>query len=127
MTRPILALDFDGVLHSYESGWLGTDVVPDPPVAGAVEFVAAALGRFRVVVTSSRCELEAGREAIRGWLDRWGFPEGVEVVEHKPAAAVTLDDRALCFTGEWPDVEDLAWFRPWHALPLWPAGDAGGG
>jgi hypothetical protein len=32
MTKPILCLDFDGVIHSYSSGWKGADVIPDPPV-----------------------------------------------------------------------------------------------
>ena len=31
MPKPILCLDFDGVVHSYTSGWKGADVIPDPP------------------------------------------------------------------------------------------------
>jgi hypothetical protein len=34
MRKPILCLDFDGVLHSYTSGWKGAAVIPDPPVPG---------------------------------------------------------------------------------------------
>jgi len=30
MSKPILCLDFDGVIHSYSSGWKGADVIPDP-------------------------------------------------------------------------------------------------
>ena len=31
-----------------------------------------------------------------------------------PSACVTLDDRALTFTGPWPDLEELARFKPWN-------------
>ena len=29
MAKPILCLDFDGVIHRYDSGWKGADVIPD--------------------------------------------------------------------------------------------------
>jgi hypothetical protein len=32
----------------------------------------------------------------------------------KPSAMVTLDDRAITFTGTWPDVESLRTFTPWN-------------
>lgn len=28
--KPILAVDFDGTLHAYTSGWKGADIVSDP-------------------------------------------------------------------------------------------------
>jgi len=42
MSKPILCLDFDGVIHSYSSGWKGADVIPDPPVPGAFDFIRRA-------------------------------------------------------------------------------------
>lgn len=32
-----VVLDFDGVIHSYSSGWRGKTCIPDPPVPGIRE------------------------------------------------------------------------------------------
>lgn len=33
---------------------------------------------------------------------------------HKPPASVSIDDRCITFTGQWPDLETLKNFRPWN-------------
>ena len=50
--KPILCLDFDGVCHSYISGWQGAGVIPDPPVDGMWEFLETAIGVFEVDIFS---------------------------------------------------------------------------
>jgi hypothetical protein len=35
--RRTVCLDFDGVVHSYRSGWRGATVIPDPPIHGTAE------------------------------------------------------------------------------------------
>lgn len=113
MGKPILCLDFDGVLHGYQSGWRGVAVIPDPPVPGALEFARAAVSRFEVVVHSSRCADIDGLRAVIAWLDDHDFPSDIQVAAVKPPAHVTLDDRALTFDGTWPDLDALAQFVPW--------------
>lgn len=110
--RPILLLDFDGVLHSYTSGYTSDEDIPDSPNPGAQEFVLKAMEQFEVCVHSGRCSGPAGIKAIEEWLHTWGFPP-IRVLDHKPPAFVILDDRALTFNGTWPDVQALRDFRPW--------------
>lgn len=35
--KPTVVFDFDGVIHSYTSGWKGATEIPDPPVPGVRE------------------------------------------------------------------------------------------
>jgi hypothetical protein len=121
MTRkPILLLDFDGVLHSYKSGWLGAAQVPDPPVPGAFEFVTRALEHFKVEVYSSRSASYEGLCAMRHWLSERGLARDVaralDFPTQKPPAFLTIDDRAICFDGDFSklDPKQLLQFKPWY-------------
>lgn len=122
MNKPILCLDFDGVIHSYTSGWKGADIVSDPPVEGAIKFIDEALNHFRVAIYSSRSGHPDGVYAMRKWLrghwleaDLVGDREMlIEWPKEKPSAFITLDDRALTFDGTWPDIETLKAFKPWN-------------
>lgn len=121
--KPILCLDFDGVIHSYESGWKGADKVPDRPVPGAMEFLADAVQHFRVAIFSSRSNQPGGHEAMRAWLERnamellpgnFSWIHQIEWPLEKPPALVTIDDRALTFDGTWPSIETIKSFKPWN-------------
>ena len=101
--RRTLCLDFDGVIHSYTSGWCGADVIPDPPIHGTKAAIDRLRKMFRIVVHSPRCRTLEGRTAIETWLKQHGI-EVDEVVEHKPPAFAYVDDRAIPFTGGWDNV-----------------------
>jgi len=123
MDKAILCLDFDGTIHSYESGWQGADVIPDEPVAGAFYFIRDAAQQFDVHVYSARSGLPGGVEAMKAWFiqhgweeDNCGDPSNLSFPTSKPPAHVSIDDRAITFTGTWPSIQSLADFRPWNDL-----------
>lgn len=113
-----IAIDFDGVIHSYTSGWQGVEIIPDPPVPGAIEFVCECLGREGVepVIYSTRAETPRGRYAIRTYLEAHGLPpESVfRVTAEKPKAIVYIDDRAWRFDGLFPYLPHVLNFKPWY-------------
>ena len=97
-----VGLDFDGVVHSYTSGWKGADIIPDPPVKG-VKWAIDQLRRvtkYKVIVWSTRCKTEHGREAIRKWLAKWEIKVD-DIVSYKPVCFCYVDDRAITFNGDW--------------------------
>jgi hypothetical protein len=124
--KPILCVDFDGVIHSYKSGWQGPARIDDEPVPGAIQFLYEALQAFRVCIFSSRSNSQAGIDAMQNYValhaakytgyvhdfKRWW--EDIEYPTNKPSAFVTLDDRALNFSGVWPSISLLLNFKPWH-------------
>ncbi len=134
----ILCLDFDGVLHSYDSGWKGAEIVTDPPVKGAMLFLWEAVETFNVHIYSARSASLAGRLAMLRWvqhhLREYGQVTGADEAETerklslikwpktKPPASVTLDDRALQFTGTFPSLTALKEFEPWNkGGPVYPS------
>lgn len=153
--KPILCLDFDGVIHSYSSGWKGARVIPDAPVAGVGAFLLDAMQHWRVTILSSRSHQWGGRRAMRRYVREivrdacfadseamhkaWSATQGKpaewipwtagDVNEaadwiaskigyplFKPPAVITIDDRALTFSGNWSDYnpQHLRGFQPWN-------------
>ena len=120
--KRILCLDFDGVCHSYTSGWKGAAVIPDPPVPGMWEFLREATLLFEVDVFSSRTSQQGGLVAMRNWFrDHAETAEQAQIAAElvfpveKPPAFVGLDDRVLTFRGTWPTMYQLDTFTPWNA------------
>lgn len=129
--KPILCVDFDGVIHSYNSPWVDEVTIPDPPVPGALQWLWEATKLFDVQIYSSRSKSVAGRDAMRAWVlyhSRFVFGAGhpmsieavatypIKFVAEKPAAFLTIDDRAIGFDGDWDalDAADLLNFKPWN-------------
>lgn len=115
--KKTVVFDFDGVIHSYSSGWQGETKIPDPPVPG-IERALKALhdAGYEVVVVSTRCASMFGRAAIENWLDMYGMTHLVDrVCKEKPPAICYVDDRAICFDGN-PDTlfSSIENFKPWY-------------
>lgn len=121
MVKRILVLDFDGVIHSYTSGWTGVTEILDPPVEGALQFLEEASKVFNIMIFSSRSSQPGGIKAMADYIQKhlgqgvppaWFREIGWPV--SKPPAFLTIDDRAITFEGKWPSVPDLLEFKPWN-------------
>ena len=134
MKNPIICVDFDGVIHSYKSGWQGVATIPDDPVPGAIDWLMEHLpvpealgGCFApehtgpiVQIYSSRSKSIFGRWAMMRWLVKHGLPKSyisdgiLKFPTKKPAAFLTIDDRAICFDGTFPSAKEMMSFKPWN-------------
>jgi hypothetical protein len=127
--KPIICIDFDGVIHSYEHGWRD-GVIYGSIVDGFFDWVEKVRHSFRLVVYSSRSKTPDGMAAMQTWIHKrrneWVEDSGkehgpftFEFCREKPAAWLTIDDRAIQFRGSWNDVhfsvDSLKNFKPWNA------------
>jgi len=123
MTKPkderyTIAVDFDGVIHSYTSPWVNAHTIPDPPVEGAIAWLREMAQDFQVIIFTTRGKTPEGRVAVQEWLENNGWIDGayVTVTAEKPPALVYLDDRAVRFEGPgtFPSKEQIHAARPWN-------------
>ena len=113
--KPRVAIDFDGVINSYTSGWKGEANIPDPPVPGIKEAIQALLNAgYEVVVYSTRCIGTAGKKAVENYLAKYGIVVSYTTGD-KPPAICYIDDRAICFDGDSAALLDkVKNFKPWY-------------
>lgn len=128
-----ICVDFDGVIHRYDSGWEGVDQISDVPVDGAIEGLHKLCddSEIQVAIYSSRSSEPEGIEAMKEWLDYWEgvwrehnhvhhqdgtwLTERCEFPTSKPAAVVYIDDRGVNFDGDWSKIApELKDYKPWN-------------
>ena len=129
MSRPILCLDFDGVIHAYTSPWTDATTISDGMTPGFLDWACRAAEHFQLVVYSSRCKEPGAIDAMQAWFAEQvakaapGVPGaplefGIEFAHEKPAAFLTIDDRCVVFNGRWDavhlDPQVLRMFLPWN-------------
>lgn len=121
MKRPkTVCIDFDGVIHDYRKGWRGIDVF-DRVLPGASE----ATHRLRdagyvIIIHTTRND----SPALQTFLDENQI--AYDHINHNPfqpvgsdkgkiIADVYLDDRGICFTGDWNmAVNQIMNFKTWQ-------------
>ncbi len=115
-----IAVDFDGVIHSYLTPWVNAETIPDPPIPGAIEWLNKMREKFEVVIFTTRGKTAEGRVAVQDYLfaHGWTGDEIPNVTAEKPPALIYLDDRAMRFAGAYPTADEIHAARPWKASAL---------
>ena len=113
--KKTVVFDFDGVIHSYTSGWKGESIIPDPLVLGIKKAISEIRkAGYEVVVVSTRCATNDGIKAVNKYLLENGIVVD-RVCKEKPPAIVYIDDRAICFDGKTDALLDkINNFKPWY-------------
>lgn len=115
-----IVFDFDGVIHSYTSGWKGYANIPDPPVEGIKDLIDMLKSAgYEIVVQSARCDTLDGDAAVREYLDKHNIKVD-RTTSTKIPATVYVDDRGYRFNGPISEeniqtvFDEITSFRPWN-------------
>lgn len=127
--KPTICIDFDGVIHSYEHGWRNGEIY-GTVTPGFFEWASAMKNAFKLVIYSSRSRDVDMKAAMYRWLQiqwqHWIQIVGAngdyvtygdfEFAHEKPSAFMTIDDRCICFDGDWSKItaDRIFNFKPWN-------------
>lgn len=125
--KPTICIDFDGVVHSYEHGWRNGEIY-GTVTKGFFEWAQKMKDHFTLVIYSSRSKDIDDRGNMYRWFrDRWNewmrasqnvtlHIDDFTFAHEKPSAFITIDDRCICFDGDWSKitVESIFNFKPWN-------------
>ena len=95
MSKPTISVDFDGVLHSYASGWKGARNITDDPVPGAIDWLCEIQRDYTVAISSARSWQWGGRWAMRRWLKRHAAAAFMHASQRIAMKAEASDPRPL--------------------------------
>lgn len=113
-----IAVDFDGVVHLYSSGWKDLATIEDNPHDDAWRALGEYVENFHVHIFSARGQEQRGIDAMITWFKKHNCPPAIMdkliFATKKPTAHIYIDDRAFCFVGVFPTVEAIKAFKPWN-------------
>lgn len=98
-----IALDFDGVIHSYVNGWTG-EIPEDTPMEGIEEFMKSLTAKGWILkIFSTR-----NPEHIQNWLKNYELEGYIKSIHsEKIPAKLYIDDRGYHFDGDFKKAEDF--------------------
>jgi len=104
-----IAIDFDGVIHTFDKGWHDGTCYGDP-IPGSLEAIKKLAQDWNIIIYSSKVlpdrplvNGKTGKELVEEWLEKHGVLEHVSEVTHeKVRAQIYIDDKAYRFE-KWED------------------------
>lgn len=106
-----LAIDFDGVVHTFDKGWHDGTCYGDP-IQGSLESIKKLSEKYNIIIFSAKVRPDrplvdgkTGKELVDEWLVKHGIRDLVSEITHeKPRAKYYIDDKALEFKDNWDEI-----------------------
>ena len=100
----VRAIDFDGVIHSFELGF-HDGTIYGTPIPGSIESIKKISKKYKIIIYTAKAKKDrplingkTGIELVWEWLKKYDIDQYVqEVTAEKPRAICYIDDKAIRF------------------------------
>jgi hypothetical protein len=113
----IIAIDFDGVIHSFELGF-HDGTIYGAPVEGSIEAIKKIAKKYTIIIYTAKAKKDrplidgkTGTELVWEWLREYQLDSYIkEVTAEKPRCVCYIDDKAIQFINWSQALTDLSNF-----------------
>lgn len=106
-----IAIDFDGVLHTFDKGYHDGTCYGDP-IEGSLEAVKLLSNKYNIIIYSAKCRSDRpmvhgknGKTLISEWCLKYDIMKYItDITSEKPRAKYYIDDKAIAFTNNWSEI-----------------------
>lgn len=100
-----IAIDFDGVIHSFELGY-HDGTIYGTPIVGSIDAIKLLAKKYNLVIYTAKAKKDrplihgkTGTELIWEWLKKYDIDQYIkEITAEKPRCICYIDDKAVQFT-----------------------------
>jgi len=112
-----IAIDFDGVIHSFEFGF-HDGTIYGTPLPGSLESIKKIAKKYKIVIYTAKAKKDrplingkTGTELVWEWLKKYEIDTLIaDVTAEKPRAVCYIDDKAIQFINWNQALNDLSTF-----------------
>jgi hypothetical protein len=113
----IIAIDFDGVIHSFELGF-HDGTIYGTPIEGSIEAIKKIAKKYTIIIYTAKAKKDrplidgkTGTELVWEWLREYQLDSYIkEVTAEKPRCVCYIDDKAIQFINWSQALTDLSNF-----------------
>ena len=104
-----LAIDFDGVIHTFDKGWYDGTCYGEP-IEGSLEAIKKLSKSYNIIIFTAKAKPsrplvngKTGTELVEEWLIKHNVMQYVqEITSEKPRSQIYIDDKGYHFQN-WKD------------------------
>tara|TARA_A100001515_G_scaffold134538_1_gene124740 strand:- start:219 stop:608 length:390 start_codon:yes stop_codon:yes gene_type:complete len=106
-----LAIDFDGVVHTFDKGW-HDGTCYGQPIEGSLDAIRTLSSKYKIIIFSAKVRPDrplvdgkTGHDLVKEWLTKHDVMKYVSDITHeKPRAEFYIDDKAIEFRNNWAEI-----------------------